>query len=76
MSLALRKVSYNFHYKAYFSLSEWTTTQRVHLKRQDKGMSLCQYYERFKIIADTADYVNNEMVIGNGMKDFATIHQI
>ena len=35
-------------------------------------MSLLQYYERFKSITDMVDYVNIELVIGKGMKDFAT----
>ena len=44
----------------------------MNLTRQDKGMSLLQYYERFESIADTSDSFKTELGIGKGMKYFAT----
>ena len=44
----------------------------MHLTRQNKGMSLLQYYERFNSITDTEDCVNIKLGIGKGMKDFTT----
>ena len=35
-------------------------------------MSLLQYYERFKGISDTEDYVDIKIGIGKGIKDFDT----
>ena len=35
-------------------------------------MSLLQFYERFKSIADTEDSVKTELGTGKGITDFAT----
>ena len=72
LTLALHQVAYNVQYKTHFPLSQWNITRRLHLTKQDKDMSLLQYYERFKSIAETADYVDIKLGIGKGMKDFVT----
>ena len=70
--LALRQVADNLQYKTYFPLSEWTITQKLHSTKQDKGMSLLPYHDRFKSIADTENYVDIKLVIWKGMKEFST----
>ena len=66
----MRQVAYNVQNNRYFTLSKLTITQRLHITKQDKGVSLIQYYERFKSITYTAYSVNSELRIRNRMKHF------
>ena len=66
------QVAYSVQYNTSFPLSKWAITWRLHLIKQDTGVSLLHYYERFKSIADMADSVDIELGIGKGVKYFAT----
>ena len=69
---ALRQIAYNVRHKTYFPATRFYTMRRLHHLRQDKGMSLLTYYEKYKSLMDMMDSLEIEAGSDKGMEAFST----
>ena len=68
---ALRQIAYNVRHKAYFPSTRFYTIRRLHNLRQEKGMSLLTYFEKFQSLLDMMESLQIEVGGDTGMHKFA-----
>ena len=70
----LRQVAYNVRHKGCFPATRCYAMRRLHSLRQERGMSLQVYYEKFKSIMEMLESLQIDPGTDKGIANFAREH--